>query len=570
MDDDLTPDQRNIRNSLLQPLVPIPGLGDNTIRLGIVLNGTVSSGAWTAGALDALIEVADAWADAKARGEHVPMHRVRIDLMGGASGGAVCAALFARVAGRRFRHGDPGTAPRDNPFWNVWVETLAIGSMLDTDAIENGKEAASSGLSGTAIERAIDQILAWDSGRRIDRPWINDPLHVVMTQTNLRGVPYEMTYRSNPTAPAASPRKSQFVSHADHVHFAVNHATRPSSRIRPDEFSVPSDFVAGDTDWRRLAVNARASAAFPGGFPPVRLERPVAHYDWRFAITPGGGSRPPEARPLVPRWPTPIDDGSYVYDAVDGGVLNNGPFALVREGLAGLGGSLPRDPMSARAAVVVIDPFASVATIKPPEAAPDLVAVLGGMVDGMKQQARLSTSDLLLALDPMVGSRYLFTAARKGKTKDYWGGDALATSGVGAFIGFMARDLRVHDYLLGRRNMIGWLTNHFTLPAGNPVFQGFRDLPGRSSFVVGGEVPIIPVVEHLRLGVGTPVPKWPDLTFDEGQLQRMFTGRLSSVIAGLMGGVGCRRLVANVGASRLSAMLVRAIVKGAAELRERA
>ena len=94
---------------LAQPLVPSLPEGERCFRLGIVLNGTVSAGAWTAGALDGLIEVVGAWEAAKAAGEPgIPDHRIRVEVLGGASGGGVCAAIFARAASPASPH-DCGT-----------------------------------------------------------------------------------------------------------------------------------------------------------------------------------------------------------------------------------------------------------------------------------------------------------------------------------------------------------------------------------------------------------------------------------------------------------------------------
>ncbi len=45
---------------LRRPLVPRE---DGVFRLGLVLNGTAAAGAWTAGALDFLVEALDFWED---------------------------------------------------------------------------------------------------------------------------------------------------------------------------------------------------------------------------------------------------------------------------------------------------------------------------------------------------------------------------------------------------------------------------------------------------------------------------------------------------------------------------
>jgi predicted acylesterase/phospholipase RssA len=51
-------DEDSVISRLRKPLVDVE---ENVFRLGIVLNGTVAAGAWTAGVLDALIEALDAW-----------------------------------------------------------------------------------------------------------------------------------------------------------------------------------------------------------------------------------------------------------------------------------------------------------------------------------------------------------------------------------------------------------------------------------------------------------------------------------------------------------------------------
>src|SRR5579859_7573639 len=73
-------------------------------RIGLAMAGAVSAGAYTAGALDFLIEALDAWEAAKARGERVPAHQVSLEAASGASAGAMCAALLAILLPGRFPH----------------------------------------------------------------------------------------------------------------------------------------------------------------------------------------------------------------------------------------------------------------------------------------------------------------------------------------------------------------------------------------------------------------------------------------------------------------------------------
>lgn len=198
---------------------------------------------------------------------------------------------------------------------------------------------------------------------------------------------------------------------------------------------------------------------------------------------------------------------------MDGGALNNQPVELVRLALAGLGRSLERDARRANAAVLLIDPFAAAPRAPLPAEPPDLAAIAGRLIGAWTSQARFATSDLLLALEDGVASRFLLTAGRKaapdGTTR--WGGEALASAGLGAFLGFLDRDFRVHDYLLGRKNCRDYLASHFVLPETNPLFGGLAArAPGLAQEYRGrapGTLQIIPLVAGPRASL--PQPGWP-------------------------------------------------------------
>ncbi len=340
-------DEDDILRRLQQPLARPPE-DPSTFRLGIVLNGTVSAGAWTAGVLDFLVEALDAWEAAKRAGEDVPGHRVRLDILGGVSGGGVCAALLARAASCRFPHARDGGGAAGNPFWRVWVETLDIEAMLSAEDLADPAAPVASLLDGRAIDLAGSALLDWGPGTapgvtRLEtrRAWLADPFRVLVTLTNLRGVPYRIQF-----APAAdgSPRASYYVDHADHALFAFPFApggTPEAHGLRGDEWLVGSDLAGADrAAWEDFAAYAKATGAFPGGFPPRRLARPTAHYDWRAAFVPADSGEEEPAAPRLrrPAWDElPAKDrpgATYVFDCVDGGALNNQPVELVRHGRA--------------------------------------------------------------------------------------------------------------------------------------------------------------------------------------------------------------------------------------------
>ena len=126
--------------------------------------------------------------------------------------------------------------------------------------------------------------------------------------------------------------------------------------------------------------------------------------------------------------PPPAD---YQFLAVDGGATDNEPIGLARTALCGVGNRNPRDPAKANRGVLLVDPFAGEPGMVAP-APDDLLAVSAGVLNSLIQQTRYETSDLVLAVDPDVFSRFMISACRDG----LFGAKAIATGGLGAFIGF--------------------------------------------------------------------------------------------------------------------------------------
>ncbi|MBD0275521.1 MAG: hypothetical protein ICV73_26770, partial [Acetobacteraceae bacterium] len=131
---------------------------------------------------------------------------------------------------------------------------------------------------------------------------------------------------------------------------------------------------------------------------------------------------------------------------------------------------------------------------------------------------------------------------RDGKPRH--GAAALATAEMGGFLGFLRRELRAHDYMMGRENCRSFLMHDFALREDNPVFRGFasrhpgvaeeyRPHPGQS-----GWLPIVPVAEHLR--VPRLMPEWPRGALDPDLLATPMEGRFGPLLLRLLerGGVG--------------------------------
>src|SRR5262249_22238075 len=170
-----------------------PPIKDGAFELGLVLAGTSSAGAYTAGVLDYLLEALDAWQRAKDAGDPLaPPHEVVVSTIAGASGGAVNGAILLRAAGWQFPHGPN----RGNPLYDFW---MGDGSNLQR-MLKPGPAAGVPGFSSLLNPDGIDaqasetiqfegqELGAGDSPRR--RAFLANPLRLFLTIGNLNGLPY--------------------------------------------------------------------------------------------------------------------------------------------------------------------------------------------------------------------------------------------------------------------------------------------------------------------------------------------------------------------------------------------
>ncbi|MTJ83186.1 MAG: hypothetical protein F8N37_19545 [Telmatospirillum sp.] len=518
---------------------------DGVFELALVLGGTVSAGSYTAGALDFLFEALDEWEKAKATGDaSVPRHQVVIRFMVGTSGGGVTSAIAARALAYAYppvskaspdphppqNTGSSSGYATGNPLYDIWVNELHLAGFLETGDL-NGATVPSL-LNGGVIDAAAARIVEFapvDQALSTARPWVASPLRVIMTVTNRRGVPYRFDFGSS---------SEIFVNHADHLRHAVVYPNAASAAFRPDEstLSFEGARTPGAIGWDQFAEHAKAPAAFPAGFPQRQIVRPREDYRYRVVAMPAatvtaaaaiaaGGSIPVcgGIAALTPDWDRMIsgdgpDDGYYRFSAADGGATDNEPIELGRTALAGYDGCNDRDPMSARRAVLLIDPFGGDAPLG--DAAPrGLLPDLLGLPNVLVQQARYDTRDVRMALDPNVGSRFMLSASR-GETK---GQKALATAGLGAFLGFACRDFRRHDYLLGRQNCQDFLRGTLLFPDGARAFGP----PGAE----GDPRPLIPLFGSCA--VDEALDPWPQGRLDPAAYRDGIEDRFKALVAGL-------------------------------------
>ena len=533
--------------------IPLPAA--DTFELGLVLGGTVSAGAYTAGALDFLLEALEAW---HANG---PLHKVVIKTVAGTSGGAVCAAILGLLSGHKVPHvkrddtpagNEDNPTPTANPLWDLWVNEFRIRRLLqiddlgqdadkDSGVVGNPVQHVPALLNCNMIDEAGGKLAAFGDTPTVTLPYFARPFRLAVTLANLRGIPYR---------PLGIPAIQDFagaayVAHDDFAWFAVPNGAKPEDDPtgigqREDEFWIkPGSSAPGHVGYGTLVAYATSSGAMPVGLKARALVRPPEHYLYRPWV---------EAQPngYKVTWPTPYwdaipmpTDGVYGFTSADGGTFNNDPVSLVHTALAGLVGTNPRNGAEAKRAMLMIDPLAD----KPAALGPvgtSLVSVVKNIIPTFIAESRYRTADMALFAEDDVYSRFQLVPFRP-KAENKVGEAALAGTALFAAAGWCSRFYRVHDFLLGRQNMQAYLASVLILPANNTLFDNWNDNT-RADFASdkdGNRVDIagkqrkdyfLPILPD-RTGNGPiPAPDWPKDKYDPNTLTPMLRTRLKAVV----------------------------------------
>jgi Patatin-like phospholipase len=520
-----------------------------SFEIGLVLGGTVSAGAYTAGVLDYLIEACDAWTRAKDDCDReMPTHEVIISTIGGASGGAIYGAAFMRAALFGFEHGMSDA----NPFYRL-AQGVDLIDLLSTRP-EDGVTGLASLLNCSAIDQQSSRSKDYvgDPLGPMHRRYLADPLRLLIMIGNLRGIPYSIGLSGE------SKLAHNLIAHADFMRFALHvEGGAPNvPKCREDEVSLDSS-----EHWEQLRAAALASSAFPVLLRSRSLQRMLSACGYRVTVVSG------QATQLIPKWAAICadepDPGIVNFGAIDGGAFNNQPLDMVRTELAGLEGRNQRCGISADRAVILIDPFSDHVPLGP-QRAPGLVGVLWPFLNSLVYQARFKPEDIALAEEPNVYSRFLVAPFGTGSgEKSIAGSGALASGGLSGFLGFVDHSFRRYDYQLGRRNAYEFLRRDFVFPEGNQAFVGHwthtqietqRVTSGPWQIPLrNGHLPMIPLVKRLRENPPPPMTKecWPRLQGMPTGLSSAIEGRLQAVYDLLMDEYGpaqCyKRLAASLG-----------------------
>ncbi|MEI8397002.1 MAG: hypothetical protein WCF85_19930 [Rhodospirillaceae bacterium] len=541
-------------------------------KIGLTMAGAISAGAYTAGVFDFLTEALDAWEERKKALKEtdpssddydIPDLNVIIPVISGASAGGMTGALGLVALADQPMDAVPVTATfgevgpvtiRLPRIFDAWVRkpklTDPCGGPCLLGTNDLGDESVRSLLDGTVLDRIALECVK-DVKAVTKRPYLSENLHLFMTLSNLRGVPYDIGFLGGAGGQPGYP----MMSHGDWAHFKViGVGTASFTSPWADPYPVQEIDFGGITDptasntlsglpspWGDYLTAALATGAFPVGLP-ARIIKPVyvgnvmqRMWTVTFPGDPGKFRLPTD-------FPPPLSDPAASpaallnatndqimakdfakqavnYVAVDGGMINNEPFELARWTLMGA----PPNPnprvdtvaTPVDRAVIMVDPFPERSDYDPSEK-PDefLLGIIKKIIPAMKNQARFKPDELAAALDESVYTRFLIAPRRRktpnGPLETY----PLACGLLDGFGGFLDIKFRAHDYQLGRRNCYYFLKDAFLLPGNFEVVKnGYSRAGVRQKFAKTDTtvtyLPIIPLYGSAATAPQAPV--WPQV-----------------------------------------------------------
>lgn len=282
-----------------------------TTRIALTFAGGASLGAYAGGAAYEML-----WALSH-RGS--PGRPVVIDVLTGASAGAVTAALVARAL-LDAPTADCGAA--DN-LYRAWVSDIELGDLL-------GGSPRTSLFSDRALWEAARRYLLPSDGdgslhactsRNSAHPAAAAELRMAFALSNLNGISYGLGY-------SGAPGRFDTTVFSDWISFRLG-------------IDAPAGMQPAEL-WRSICRAAIASSAFPFAFPTVQLERRLADYE-------GSDAFDPRAR------------RSFTY--TDGGLFNNEPVGLARQIVQELEEDHPQTSADRRVHVLVDPHVAATAAV---------------------------------------------------------------------------------------------------------------------------------------------------------------------------------------------------------------
>jgi len=427
-----------------------------TMRLGLTMAGAVSAGAYTAGVVDYLIEALLEWEKAKSSPDNkdIPPHQVKIDVIGGTSAGGIAAAIMALMLRRKGIESLESFKKSNSMLYRTWVELVDDGNqdnsflkIITSDDIGRDKDVLS--LLNSDFMAELEERALVDYEESKAPSFVSEDFEVLLTLSNLRGIPAEVDFNSD------QGHRKEHPTHSMRYHKMYGHFKTAKAQDGDDYLKLDP---TKEVDNRRLFDFAKGTSAFPLGFK----NRQFSELPYGFVLKTIKKFIHPEIvksnlMNFKEDLPSPFE-----FTALDGGIFNNEPFMEIERLLKA------RKPEAVDAAMddyamIMIDPFPSFQETDASEyEQPRLIhKSFLALFGALRNQAMMKEADMLSLSKAKFKRNMVFPVRYENKKKVP--GNAIACGALGGFSGFLSRSFREHDYKLGRDNCLNFLQYIFTI-----------------------------------------------------------------------------------------------------------
>ena len=501
---------------------------ENEFKLSLTMAGAVSAGCYTAGVMDYLFEMLQAWELAKGKTtdqfankskdeievsktillkpyqddgdiviplneleKYIPTHQVTIEAMGGASAGGMTtsmAAIYALNGSFKPVRKPLGSGVLSgNMLYDHWVmmedeqksnstenekqirertKKNTFAQLWDISDLASGK--VRSFLNSNFVDNIAKKAFS-GSGNIAERAkalpsYVSKNLQLVFSHCLLRGIPLEVNFE---TPISKSGRKTIIPNHTTYEHYMVTHYHLNNGQplTADNKYLFLNPYDKPYKDTLKLAT--MATGAFPIGLNFRTFDQKQLNDEYLKNVLQRivNGSFGQNTLQEVNLKNFPKNFSTVT---VDGGAINNEPYREVLSILSETYGLTDTEYPSY--GVVMIDPFPDMvdkdAQYQMPE---DLFDVIPEVISTLTDQSRVKRREML-ETDPKGFFRSIIFPRKWNKESGGLKPDKLplACASIGAFGGFIDHSFREHDFFLGRTNARNFFRYFFTMPYSNP------------------------------------------------------------------------------------------------------
>ncbi len=379
--------------------------------------------------------------------------------------------------------------------------------------------------------------------------FISEDLRILMTLSNLRGIPIDMSFSSEDISAGHS-----MSYHKAFALFKYGKIAPENPETDPDPENLPLNLTS-KKDLELFLNCARASGAFPVGLksvPFIDIPRSYIEANLKQIFK--------SQENISPALENIFSSGKneYKFWAVDGGMTNNEPMAEAMRLLQSSRNQKEDDKKDKDDAlpIILIDPFPSEyghKIEKQDSESPteyditdnSLFNIIPQTINTLINQSVFKEQDLADLFDESSEKSMIWPTRSNGESGDekvkYH--NAIASGALGGFTGFLSKDFRKHDYALGQKNCQNFIRRHFSVEESKvkkywdpSVIEMFR-IPAQDG--KPNRVPIIPDFrieefggEHKLLEITEAdfTPEGEAASFPQIDFQKVVLGKLKPLI----------------------------------------